>query len=395
MTGTSMNTPRCEVEIVGAATTPFGRHLDVSLAALGQRAALDALADGGLHASDVDCVVFANAAEGVLTGQEMIRGQVVLDGGPLAGPAVINVENACASGSSALHLATLLVASGQYDCVLALGAEKLFHTDKSKSFDAIRSGVNQALDLSGATAAGSVMMACYAAEARAYAQAHGPLEEALAAVSAKNRAFATANPNAQYRQPVSVAKVLDSRPVAEPLRMLMCAPMTDGAAAVVVRRVAERDERSARAIRVADTRVAAFRRGDPVVARAAAAVRHAAGITAADVDVWQLHDACAFAELAQYEQVGIARPGEGARAVLEGRTGPGGDAPVNTDGGLLSRGHPLGATGLAQVVELVRQLRQEGGPNLVPRAGLAMAVNGGGWMGDDYGVCVATLLSRT
>jgi acetyl-CoA acetyltransferase len=390
-----MNSLRCEVEIVGAATTPFGKHLDTSLAALGQRAALDALTDAGLQASDVDCVVFGNAAEGVLTGQEMIRGQVVLDGSELAGPAVVNVENACASGSSALHLATLLVASGQYDCVLALGAEKLFHADKSRSFDAIRAGVNQAVDLSGATADGSVMMACYAAEARAYAEAHGPVEEALAAVSAKNRAFAETNPNAQYRMPVTAAEVLASRSVAAPLRMLMCAPMTDGAAAVVVRRAAARDERSGRAVRIAETRVAGYRRGDPVVARVAAAVRRRAGITAADVDVWQLHDACAFAEIAQYEQVGIARPGEGVRAVLDGRTGPDGDAPVNTDGGLLSRGHPLGATGLAQVVELVRQLRQEGGANLVPDAGLAMAISGGGWMGDDYAACVATLLSRT
>jgi acetyl-CoA acetyltransferase len=382
------------VEIVGAASTTFGRHLETSLAVLAQGAALAALADAGLPPDDVDCIVFANAAEGVLTGQEMIRGQVALDGSALAGLAVINVENACASGSTALHLATLLVASGQYDNVLALGAEKLFNADKGRSFQAIRAGVNQAVDLSGFAADGSVMMGCYAAEARSYAAQYGPVEDALAAVSVKNRAFASLNPNAQYRTVIDSAEVLASRSVADPLRMLMCAPMTDGAAAVVVRRSDPSDYRSARAVRIVDSRIAGYRAGDSVVARAVGEVYRAAGISATDVKVWQLHDACAFAEIAQYELVGIAAPGAGARAVLDGRTGISGDAPTNTDGGLLSRGHPLGATGIAQVVELVRQLRNESGPNLVRDADLGMAVSGGGWMGEDYGACVATLLAR-
>lgn len=390
-----MATRAVGVEIIGVAVTPFGKHLDTSLAELGQSAAFAALVDADLHPSDIDCIIVGNAAEGVLTGQEMIRGQVILEGTSLAGPAVLNVENACASGSSALHIATLLVASGQYESVLALGVEKLFNADKSKSFDAIRAGVNQSIDLSGNAAAGSVMMGCYAAEARAYAIKYGSLETALGAVSVKNRGFAQANPNAQYRSPITSEDVATSRMVADPLRMLMCAPMTDGAAAAVVRRSESVDQRSARAVQIVQTRTASYQPGSSVVGRAASQVYRHAGISPSEVDVWQLHDACAFAEIAQYEELGIAPRGEGARAAASGATGLTGSAPVNTDGGLLSRGHPLGATGIAQVAELVRQLRGGDGANLVAGAELAVAISGGGWMGDDYAACVATLLSRS
>ena len=178
--GPMTSTGTSGAEIVGAAVSPFGKHLGTSLAALAQSVAAAALADADLTPGDIDGIVFANAAEGVLTGQEMIRGQVALDGSELAGPAVINVENACASGSTAVHLAIALVTSGRYDCVLALGAEELFHPDKERSFAAIKGGVNQAIDLTQLEADGSVMMGAYAAEARSYADRHGPVDSALA-----------------------------------------------------------------------------------------------------------------------------------------------------------------------------------------------------------------------
>jgi acetyl-CoA acetyltransferase len=336
-----------EVEIVGIATTQFGKHLERSLASLAQEAAAGALTDAGLTASDVESVVVANAAEGVLTGQEMIRGQVALDGSDLAGLPIINVENACASGSTAVHLAALMVASGQYDCVLALGVEKLFHPDRDRSFAAIRAGVNQSLDLRSVSTEGSVMMGCYAAEAKSYMAEFGPIDHALVAVSVKNRAYASTNPNAQFRASITAEDVHSSRLVADPLRLLMCAPMTDGASAVVVR--AASMHRTPRAVKIESTKGAGYERNGQVVKRAVQGVYRASGIRPADVKVWQLHDACSFAEIAQYELVGIAASGAGVAAALEGRTGPGGDAPVNTDGGLLSRGHPLGATGIAQI----------------------------------------------
>jgi acetyl-CoA acetyltransferase len=381
------------VDIVGVATTAYGRFLERPLSDLAREAAEGAVVDAGLTAAAVEAVVFGNAAEGVMTGQEMIRGQVALSGTGFAGLPILNTENACASGSAAFHLAVLMVASGRYDCVLAVGAEKLHHVDKARSFAAIMSGIDQSLDTSGAQADGSVMMGFYANEARQYMHSFGPLDHALAAVSVKNRSFAAANLNAQFRSEITIDQVLDSRLVADPLRLLMCAPMTDGASAVLVR--ARDCPDGVRApVSVVGTEGASYRRGSSVVRRAAQRLYAQTGASPTDVKVWQLHDACSFAEIAQYELVGIARLGEGARAALDGRTGREGDAPVNTDGGLLSRGHPLGATGIAQLVELTAQVRGEAGSGQITAADTGLAVNGAGWMGDDYAACFTTLLTR-
>jgi acetyl-CoA acetyltransferase len=377
-----------EVDVAGIATTPFGKHLDRSLGSLAAEAVAAALADAGLPPAEVESAVFANAAAGVLSGQEMIRGQVALKATGLAGIPIINTENACASGGTAAYLAWLSVASGQAEVAIAVGAEKLFHPDKQRSFAAIESGTDLSVPREGdAVDGGSVMMGAYAAEARAYAAQHGDVTGALAAVAVKNRGYAAGNPHAQFRTPITAEEVAASRLVADPLRLLTCSPLTDGAAAIVFTAARPGDR-----VRVAVSVLASYRAGDPVVGRAADGAYRRGGLAPADIDVFQLHDACAFAEVLQYEQVGIAKPGQGAAAVLDGRTGPGGDAPVNTDGGLLSRGHALGATGLAQLAELVRQLRGEAGQRQVPAALHALAVNAGGWMGDDYATCVATAL---
>ena len=323
----------------------------------------------------------------------MIRAQVAFAGSGLAGVPMFNVENACASGSTALHVAGAMVRSGQYDQVLVVGAEKLVRPDRSKSFAAIRAGVDQSLDIEHVSSSGSLMMGYYAAEARSYMSAFGPIEEALAAVAVKNRTFARDNPKAQFRREITADDVLNSRSIADPLRLLMCAPITDGAAAVLVRAPSARQD-SRKKVMVAATAAASHRPKSSVVRSAADKLYASGGITPSDVKVWQLHDACAFAEISQYEQVGIAKPGTGAQAILEGRTGLEGSAPVNTDGGLLSRGHPLGATGVAQIVELTRQLRADDDVNIVSDAGVAVAISGGGWMGGDYAACFATLLVR-
>jgi acetyl-CoA acetyltransferase len=384
-----------EVQVAGVATTPFGKHLDRSLGSLAGEAVTAALTDAGLEPDQIQTVVFSNAAAGVLSGQEMIRGQVALKGTGLEGRPIVNTENACASGSTAAHLAWLSVASGQADIALAIGAEKLFHEDKQRSFAAIESGTDLSLQREdGAVTGGSVMMGAYAAEARAYAERHGDVTDALAAIAVKNRAFAVTNDRAQFQKPITAADVASSREVADPLRLLTCSPLTDGAAAVVFRAndADRRDDRPAVVVR--GSHLVSHRKGSSVVERAAAAAYDAAGVAPGDVDVFQLHDACAFAELAQYEQVGIAPPGGAIEAVLEGRTAAGGDAPVNTDGGLLSRGHALGATGLAQLTELVLQLEGRADGRQVPDARLALAVNSGGWMGHDYAASVATLLTQ-
>jgi acetyl-CoA acetyltransferase len=384
-----------DVDIAGIATTPFGKHLDRSLGSLASEVAEAALADAGLGQSDVEYVVFSNAAEGVLTGQEMIRSQVALKGTALAGLPMINTENACASGSAAAHLAWLVVASGLADTAIAIGAEKLHHADKSRSFFAIESGTDLSLNREGAEVeGGSVMMGAYAKEAREYAQRYGDITAALAGIACKNRAYAVDNPHAQFRTPITADDVAASRLVADPLRLLTCSPLTDGAAALVFRPAGMGATGGRPSVRVAVSTSVSNGAAGPVVARASQAAYTQAGIGPDEVDVFQLHDACAFAELLQYEQVGIAAPGAAVAAVQEGRTGPGGDSPVNTDGGLLSRGHALGATGLAQLAELVHQLRGEAGPRQVANARHGLCVNAGGWMGMDYATAFATLLVR-
>lgn len=382
-----------EVEVAGVGLTHFGNHMSRTLGSLASEAVRSALADARLAVRDIDYVTFANAAAGILSGQEMIRGQVALKQMGLHGQPIVNTENACASGGTAAHLAWLAVASGNADIALAVGAEKLFHADKALSFAAIQSGTD--LELPSAEedqpSGGSVMMAAYAAEARRYAARYQPIEAALAEIAVKNRRFAAANEYAQYRTEITVDDVQSSRVVAAPLRLLTCSPFTDGAAAVVFR-APEAARLRKRTVLVRSTNLVSYERGHSVVERAAQAAYQAADLGAGDIDIFQLHDACAFAEVQQYEQVGIAEPGFGAKAVLEGRTGHGGDSPVNTDGGLLSRGHALGATGLAQLAEVFTQLRGMAGARQITSATTGLCVNAGGWMGDDYASAVATIL---
>lgn len=381
-----------EVAIAGAAVTAFGRHLDRDLGSLAREALGEALVDAGVPAAEVGMTYFANAGAGLLSGQEMIRGQVALKGAGLGGSPIANVESACASGSLAAHLAWLSVASGHVDVAVAVGAEKLIHRNKLLSFQAIESGTDLSVELDAERSGGSVMMGAYAAQARAYAQRHGPIEPALAAIAVKNRAAAACNPKAQFRQSITAADVQESRLVADPLRLLTCSPLTDGASALVLR-PAEQVRGDARAVAIEASVVRSYEPGRQVVARAAAEALSQAGRGVAEMDLLQLHDACAYAELAQYEQIGLAAPGDALALVLCGDTQLGGRYPTNTDGGLLSRGHALGATGIAQLVELVTQLRDEAGARQVEGAARALAANSGGWMGSDYASGVVSVLA--
>jgi acetyl-CoA acetyltransferase len=302
---------------------------------------------------------------------------------------MVNVENACASGSSALHLAIALVEAGRYHCVLAVGVEKLFHEDRLRTTAALGTGMDvRRMPAGGA----SPMMELYADAARSRG-CNRRLIEAMSAVAVKNRRGATRNSNAQFRVPLSATEVQDSRMVASPLTLLMCSPLSDGASAVIVRpaSAAGSAAEGRRRVRVAALGSATGLAGTSVARRAAETVYRAANLGPADIDVWQMHDASSYAELAQYEQVGICPPNQGPEWALNGRTGVDGDSPVNTDGGLLSRGHPLGATGLAQIVELAAQLRGLAGWQ-VEGARTGLAINAGGWIGDDYATCNATLL---
>jgi acetyl-CoA acyltransferase len=405
-----------EASIVGAAMTRFGKFPDSTIRSLAEEAVAGALADAGLTPADVDVVFFSNAVAGVLTGQEMIRGQVALRHTGLLGLPIINVENACASASSAFYLAVSAVAAGSAEVALAVGAEKLTHEDKAKSFAAIGTAVDQfQLDdlrrwVQGSAGsplpaaaedvdAGkrSFFMDIYAANTRAYMERTGATVEDFAEVAVKSHQHAAMNPKAQYRTPVTVEEVLASRVVSQPLTLLMCSPIGDGAAAVVVCSADRARRLGLDSVWVRSCALVSGtdRSGDEpgAVERAAARAYELAGIGPDDLDVLEIHDAAAPAELMTYEELGLCRPGEAAGLLRSGETRLGGRRVVNPSGGLLSKGHPIGATGCGQLVELADQLRDRCGQRQVAGAQVALAENGGGFLGTDAAAMVVTVLS--
>lgn len=401
------------VKVLGAAMTPFGRRSGADLRSLAEAATAAALADAEVSVDDVELVVFGNATEGVLHGQEMIRGEVALRHAGFAGNPIINVENACASSSSAFHVACLAVGAGEVDVALVLGVEHLTHPVKARSFAAVATAVDLVGEpefrqmvsaglLGGPpdTAADvnrSPLMALYAEKAQAYMDASGATAEHLAHVSVKNRHHASLNPDAQFRAPITADEVLASRMIADPLRLLMCAPIGDGGAAIVVVSPEYARRRGQRCVTV-EASVVRSNSPHPAAAdpagRAARAAYERAGIGPMDIDVAEVHDACSAAELWTYEALGFCAEGDGPKLLADGATALGGRLPVNTSGGLLSRGHPLGATGCGQLVELVAQLRGRAGARQVPGARVALAQNAGGMLDRrDEAVAVVTILS--
>jgi acetyl-CoA acyltransferase len=387
-----------KVVIGGIGMTPFGKFLDCSLKSLSEEAVRLALADAGTTTNDVERVFFSNAAAGVVTGQEMIRGQSSLRNTGLDGKPIFNIENACASGSSAFNLAWLSVASGQAETALVVGAEKLSHADKRVSFEAFAKAVDLDEPLPGdvKSGSGSLFMDLYAAKARKWMKATGAQASDFARVVVKSRRAAALNPLAQFRQETTVAEVLQSRMISDPLTLYMCSSIGDGAAAVFICSDTYASRHGIRPVFIRASEIVTARAdgtGELVAVRASRAAYEAAGIGPSDVHVVELHDASAPAELIHYENLGLCAPGDAAALIRSGDTDPGGRISVNPGGGLLSRGHPIGATGLAQIVELTQQLRGTAGPRQRPGAKVALAENNGGQLAGDSAVAVVTLLS--
>lgn len=384
------------VVVAGVGMTRFGRAMDRTVGDLADEAAHAALRDAEIDASDIDLVFFSNAAGGIFEGQEMIRGEVALRRSSLDGVPIVNVENACASGASAVALASMAVRSGAADVAMALGAEKLVHPDRSVSFAAINTAVDVA-DEGPVPSDRSLYMERYAEQARAFMDRTGATVEDFAEVSSKNHRHGAHNPLAQFGGELSVSEVLAGRQVVDPLTVPMCAPLSDGAAAVIV----SRPERLPSVDQRVTVRSVAISRGSDRSRRASAtevAAREAyasAGVGPDDLDVVELHDAAAPAELLLYEQLGLCAPGEASALLRSGTTTLGGRLPVNPSGGLLSKGHPIGASGCAQIVELTDQLRQRSSGRQVEGARIGLAHNAGGWLGDDAAVAVVTILATT
>ncbi len=415
---------RFDAVVAGVGMTRFGKQPDRGLKDLGAEAVLAAVADAGLGLDDVQMAFVGNCAAGTVTGQESIRGQVVLHPLGVGRIPIVNVENACASGSTAFHQACAMVSAGLCDVALALGVEKLTHPDKAVSFAAFAGAVDvdevaallAALSAppaggpaDGAPAGGdtgsggagrsrSMFMDIYARAARDHMERYGTTAEQFAAVAAKSSFHGSLNPRAQFRDALTVGDVLAAPMIVEPLTRPMCSPIGDGAAAVVVTSPA-----------------AARRRGVGPAVRVAASVLHSgwdhapdepgtvelcsseayeeAGVGPSDLDCVELHDASAPAEVMGYEALGLCPRGEGGKLAESGDTCLGGRLPVNTSGGLLRKGHPVGATGTAQIVELTEQLRGAARDRQVEGARVALAQNGGGKKGNDAAAMCVTILT--
>jgi len=395
-----------QVAIIGAGMTRFGKFLDRSLKDLGREAVEEALRSAGVEKAQIEAAVVGNAAAGLITGQECIRGQVILREMGFGDIPIINTENACASSSTAFHLAWLYVASGMYDVALALGVEKLYHEEKRRSYQAIGAAVDvelvqqiltrmqeeaaakakdAAATAPGGAGAGqsrSMFMDIYAALARNHMQKYGTTKEQFGRVAVKNHYHGSLNPHAQYRERYTLEEILNSPLVAEPLTRLMCSPIGDGAAALIVTTAEKARQYTTKPVLVQASVLGSGKDLAPeeptAGARMALRAYEAAGIAPQDLNVVELHDATAPAEVVIYEELGLCGLGEGGRLIDSGYTELGGKVPVNTSGGLLSKGHPIGATGTAQLCEIFWQLRGECGDRQVEGAKVGLTENGGG-----------------
>jgi acetyl-CoA acetyltransferase len=410
-----------DVYVVGVGMTPFGRMLDKDIKTMTKEAVNAALADAGLETTALQAAYFANASQGHMEKQHMVRGQIALRSMGIGQIPVVNVENACASGSSALNLAVNFLKAGDGDIALAVGAEKMFSKDRELMFgafdgawDVSRKGeigerlmkLGEGIDPPPGTTSDkpySVFMDVYAAFSRYHMARFGTTQRQIAAVAAKNHRHSVENPLSQFRNSYSIDEVLGAPPITYPLTLPMCSPVSDGAAAVVL---ATEDglrrygiDRS-RAIRVLASVIQTGSDRDPsdvekhCTARAARRAYEKAGVGPGDISVAEVHDATAMGEIIQIENLGFCAFGDGGAVSERGETAIGGRLPVNPSGGLESKGHPVGATGLAQVHELVAQLRGEAGPRQVDGARIAIAENGGGLHGIEEAVACVTILGK-
>ena len=407
------------IYLAGVGMTPFGDHSSSSVTRLASLAIGDALADANCDKAQIEAAWFANTGQGALEGQHMIRGQVAMR--PLGFEAIpiINVENACASASTALHGAMNFLLAGGGDIVLAVGAEKMSHPERARSFGLFDAGwdvsdpagnLKALVELGGIDPVGlpppaetrSIFMDVYAAFARQHMRLFGSTQEQFAAVSAKNHTHSVHNPRAQYQRAYTVDEVLAARSIIWPLTLPMCAPISDGAAAVVLctAKGLRRLGAQRRAIRLNACVIGtSINRAPDDLGRhlgrlVSIKAYETAGLGPEDVCVAEVHDATAVGEVIQVENLGLCRQGEGGIAALRGDTSLGGRIPVNPSGGLESKGHPIGATGLGQIFELVQQLRQEAGSRQVENAKVAIAENGGGLWGVEEATCTVSVLSR-
>jgi len=378
-----------DVHVVGVGMTRFGKHPDSDATDLGSAALLEAIDDSGIDARLIESAYVGHVFQGMVTGQRILA-QVGLAGIPLA-----NVENACSSGATAIREASLAIRAGENDVVVAIGTEHL----TSKFSGALTPDPSDP-----EAAVGATMPGVYAMRARRYMEEFGMTREQLALIPVKNKANAAKNPLAHFRKEITVQDVLDSRPIADPLHLHDCSPVTDGAAAVVMMSdTAAKRYANGRGVRLA---ASALRSGsvdvtptsmtyEPLTWATAKDAYERAGIGPEEVDFAEVHDCFSIAEVLRVEGLGLFEQGMYPAALERGEANIGGRLPINPSGGLIGKGHPLGGTGVAQVVEVVRQLRGESGDRQIDGARVGVAhCRGGKAVGIEGAACTVQILVR-
>jgi acetyl-CoA acetyltransferase len=406
------------VYIVGLGMIRFNKYPDRTVRDMAHEVTHLALADAGLDKKALQAAFFSNTFWGMFANQHSIRGQVVLRSMGIEAIPVTNVENACAGASTALHLAYTGVKAGIYDVALAVGSEKISDPDKMKSLtayatcmdvDNFENHIKMMMELNKTFTVEippdqappgdgrSIFMDAYAMGAKWHMSRFGSTQRQLATICAKNHWHGSLNPLAQYQTAMRVEDVLADKPIAFPLTRAMCAPVGDGAAAAIV--CSEAYLKKLSAARPLKIRASVLGSGtdrdldgEDIGERLSKQAYAMAGVGPQDISLAELHDATAYGELHQTEAMGFCPMGEGGPWAESGATKLGGKQPVNTSGGLECRGHPIGASGLAQIYELGLQLRGETGKRQVEGARLGLAENGGGNIGvEEAAMCIHIL----
>jgi acetyl-CoA acetyltransferase len=377
-----------DVAVIGVGMTKIGKFPDRMLSGMGREAVIAALKDAGVPPKEIQAAYSGTSLGGALLGQRIFK-----DLG-MSGMPINNMENACSSGSSAMRESWLSIASGLYDMVIAVGSEKL---------SALGGGTLPLEKEDLEVGEGMVMPALYAMRARRYMHEFGATPEHLAKVVVKSRKCGAKNPQAQFRQETTVQDVLNSRMVADPLTLFQCCPMGDGSAAVVLCSADKARKYTRQPILIKGSILVSGRFDNSfrdmatpeITVRAAKLVYEMAGIGPKEVSLAEVHDAFSIAELLYYEALGFCGRGEAPKLLDEGATEIDGRIPVNPSGGLISKGHPTGATGLAQTAEIVWQLRGQAGARQVKNAKVGLThCTGGGIYGLDHGACSIHIFTK-
>ncbi len=405
-----------EVAVVGAGMTRFGKFADKGIKDLVAEAVNAAVEDAGIEFTDIEAAYVGSAVPGVMTGQEQIKAQVCLSAMGIDTIPMYNVENACASSSSALNLAWTAVGAGQFDCALVVGFEKLYDENKLKSFMALGTAVDiqmvekfladfqkrqqsdEQILSEGSGKSKSIFMDMYAYYTRQYMKRYGLTQEHFAKLAVKSHKNGANNPHAMYQKEVTLEDVINSGEVAFPLTRMMCSPISDGGAAVIVCSADKARQFTDKPVWIASSVVGSGKicddLSDTLTRRLGPKAFERAGISPGDLDVIEVHDATSPSEIITLIELGVCPGEEAPQWIDEGKLEVDGTIASNPSGGLAAKGHPIGATGLGQVNEIVHQLQGKCGKRQVKDAKIGMTHNGGGILGVDAAAMALHVFKR-